>query len=219
MRATGFVGAQIVKFAEASPAFTSIITLTRRTPSFESTKIKALENADSFNWSETIKSNPTEAFISAFGTTRAKAGSAEQFKKIDYGINYDSAKAAKESGTKVFVLVSSIGANAKSSLLYLKTKGELEDDIIKLGFDHTVILRPGVLLGEREGAHGLGNDVAQKVGGWLRNTFFQRFLNSVEGSEVAKVAVDFAAKGIKGELTEKVQIVESAEIINLASKL
>ena len=42
-------------------------------------------------------------------------------------------KAAKENGSKVCVLVSSMGANASSPFLYMKTKGELEDDIIKLG--------------------------------------------------------------------------------------
>lgn len=220
--ATGFVGTQIVKFAESSSVFNSIVTVTRRTPNFNdlSKKIKSLEDKNTDNWPELIKSNEsTDAFISSFGTTRAKAGSAENFKKIDYGINYAAAKAAKENGTKVYVLVSSMGANSGSRFLYMKTKGQLEDDVIALGFDHTVILRPGILLGQREGSHGLGNDVSATIGSWAKNTFLQRRLNSIDASDVGKVAVDFAAKGVKGELKEKVLIVESAEMIKIAKGL
>ena len=50
-----------------------------------------------------------------------------------------------------------------------ENKGELEDDIIKLGFDHTVILRPGALLGERKESHGLGNSIAQTIGSGQRD--------------------------------------------------
>lgn len=220
--ATGLVGSQIVKYAESSPVFNSILTVTRRTPNFSDTsnKIKSLEDTNTESWPELIKSNDsTDAFISAFGTTRAKAGSAENFKKIDYGVNYSAAKAAKENGTKVYVLVSSMGADSGSRFLYMKTKGELEDDVIALGFDHTVILRPGVLLGQREGAHGFGNDVAATLGGWAKHTFLQRWLNSIDASDVGKVAVDFAAKGVKGELKEKVTIVDSSNLIKIAQGL
>ncbi|RCK64258.1 Protein FMP52, mitochondrial [Candida viswanathii] len=219
---TGLVGAQIVKYAESSPVISSILTITRRTPSFaeSSKKVTTLEDTNTDKWPEIIKSNkPTDAFISAFGTTRAKAGSAEKFKTIDYGVNFSNAKAAKENGTKVYVLVSSIGANANSNFLYMKTKGELEDDVIALGFDHTIILRPGILLGQREGAHGFGNDFAATIGGWAKHTFLQRWMHSIEASDVGKVAVDFAAKGIKGELKEKVTIVEGGDLIKLANDL
>ncbi|EMG49637.1 FMP52 Protein FMP52 [Candida maltosa Xu316] len=217
--ATGLVGSEIVKFADTSSTLTDVKILTRRPPTIESTEIKVIENADSLNWSETIKNNPTEVLISAFGTTRGQAGSAENFKKIDYGINYNAAKTAKENGTKIYVLVSALGASSKSHFLYMKTKGELEDDVIALGFDHTIILRPAILLGKRGASKGFGNDLAQTVGNWTKNTFLQRFLNSVEASDVAKVAVDLASKGVKGELKEKVQIIDSAEIIKLAANL
>ena len=57
------------------------------------------------------------------------------------------ARAAKESGAKVYVLISAQAASAMSSLALPKMKGELEDSIMALGFEHTVILRPGLILG------------------------------------------------------------------------
>ena len=47
------------------------------------------------------------------------------------------------------ILVSSGGASSASSLAYLKMKGQLEDAVRSLGFDNTVILRPGFLMGKR----------------------------------------------------------------------
>lgn len=51
---------------------------------------------------------------------------------------------------KVYVLISSGGANAKSMLAYPKMKGDLEDKVNELGFEHTVILRPGLIVGDRD---------------------------------------------------------------------
>lgn len=74
-------------------------------------------------------------FISALGTTRAAAGGFENQKKIDYDLNLALAQEAKAKGTKVYVLISSSGANAQSMLGYPKMKGELEDAVSGLGFE------------------------------------------------------------------------------------
>ena len=42
---------------------------------------------------------------------------------MDYTYQYDAAKAAKANGVKNYVLVSSVGANAKSKVFYTKMKG------------------------------------------------------------------------------------------------
>lgn len=60
------------------------------------------------------------------------------------------AKGVKEVGTKAYVLVSSAGANPKSISGYAKMKGELEDVVLALGFEKTVIQRPGLIVGLRE---------------------------------------------------------------------
>lgn len=83
------------------------------------------------------------------GSTIKKAGSKEAFFKVDHHLIIDIAKAAKANGIKVFSLISSIGANPKSSNFYLNTKGLTEEVLKSMDFDNLVILRPSMLLGLR----------------------------------------------------------------------
>jgi uncharacterized protein YbjT (DUF2867 family) len=48
------------------------------------------------------------------------------------------------------LLVSSMGANARSSIFYNRVKGELEDAVSKLPLRGVQIFRPSLLLGARE---------------------------------------------------------------------
>lgn len=59
------------------------------------------------------------------------------------------AKAAKDAGVETYVLISSGGASSTSMMAYPKMKGELEDAVKALEFKHTVILRPGLIVGDR----------------------------------------------------------------------
>lgn len=83
------------------------------------------------------------------GTTRAAAGSVEGQRKIDYELNLELAKAAKGAGVDTYVLISTSGASSTSMMAYPRIKGELEEAIKALNFKHTVILRPGLIVGER----------------------------------------------------------------------
>eukprot|EP01064_Diplonema_japonicum_P039349 TRINITY_DN983_c0_g1_i2.p1 TRINITY_DN983_c0_g1~~TRINITY_DN983_c0_g1_i2.p1 ORF type:complete len:263 (+),score=77.25 TRINITY_DN983_c0_g1_i2:40-828(+) len=97
--------------------------------------------------------------FSAFGTTRKDAGSAEEFKRIDYGYNVKAAELMKKGGVKHMQLVSSQGSNANSWLLYPKTKGEIENFLKGLSFEKLTIWRPGLLAGRPQGRsfEGLAN--------------------------------------------------------------
>jgi uncharacterized protein YbjT (DUF2867 family) len=93
--------------------------------------------------------------VSALGTTMKKAGSRETFRAVDFELPLKVATLARKAGVKQMALVSSVGADPASSTFYLKTKGELEDALHGLGFDHLHILRPSFLLGERAEERGL----------------------------------------------------------------
>jgi uncharacterized protein YbjT (DUF2867 family) len=45
------------------------------------------------------------------------------------------------------ILVSAAGSSSSSMFAYPKMKGELEDAVKGMGFEHCVILQPGMLLG------------------------------------------------------------------------
>jgi len=90
-----------------------------------------------------------ELFICT-GTTIKKAGSVANVEKIDRDMPAMVAEAAFKNGVKSIAVVSSIGADVNSKNYYLRIKGEMEDKILKLGFEKTVIVRPSILLGERK---------------------------------------------------------------------
>ena len=54
------------------------------------------------------------------------------------------------------MLVSSAGADPSSRIFYSRMKGELEDDVVALGFPRTRVLRPGLLDGNRQEHRGGG---------------------------------------------------------------
>ncbi|HYD90642.1 MAG TPA: NAD(P)H-binding protein [Anaerovoracaceae bacterium] len=60
------------------------------------------------------------------------------------------AKLCKQQGAKRIFIVTSVGANAKSSMAFTRIKGEIEADIINLHFNETNIFRPGMIMGRRE---------------------------------------------------------------------
>lgn len=88
--------------------------------------------------------------FSCLGSTRSKAGSKENFRHIDYDYNTHAAALAKAAGVRHFHLMSTTGADAKSSFHYLRTKGEIEENLrTQVQFPTLAVYRPGVLLTER----------------------------------------------------------------------
>ena len=69
------------------------------------------------------------------------------FYKVDHEYTLNIAKKAKQAGATKVSLVSAVGANIKSESFYLKTKGDLEEEIKKLHFETINIYQPGHLAG------------------------------------------------------------------------
>lgn len=84
------------------------------------------------------------------------------------------ARAAKEAGVKVYVLISSAGVSKTSIFSYSKMKGELEESVKDIGFPYTVIVKPGLLLGKRtesRPAEAILRGIAQALG-FINKTWF-----------------------------------------------
>ncbi|KAL8756097.1 MAG: hypothetical protein Q9184_004608, partial [Pyrenodesmia sp. 2 TL-2023] len=122
----------------------------RESPVSSNTKLSV--EADTARWPDTLqKLEPMpDVFMSALGTTRAQAGSFAAQRAIDYDVNLSLARTAKESGVKTYVLISSGGVSSASRIPYSKMKGELEDAVKALEIPHTVIVKPGLLVGNRQ---------------------------------------------------------------------
>ena len=73
----------------------------------------------------------------------------KNFFEVDFTYQIEIAKKAKNVGARSISLISAVGADPNSWNYYLKTKGMLEEEIIKLEFESTNIFRPGHLMGNK----------------------------------------------------------------------
>lgn len=117
---------------------------------------------------------PADAAFCALGTTRAAAGSDAAFRAVDLDAVLAFARAARAAGVRRFALVSALGADAASSNLYLRTKGETEAAIEALGFPTLVVARPSLLLGDRgtlgqppRPGEALAQRLSRPLAGWI----------------------------------------------------
>jgi len=213
---TGLVGSHLLSALLSLPSITSVHSLARRESASTDPKLHSLVTADSSEWASKLSSiaPPPSIFFSALGTTRGAAGGVEGQRKIDLELNLSLAEAAKKSGVKVYVLISTGGANANSFLAYPKMKGELEEGVKALGFDTTVILRPGLLIGDRTESRP-AEFVAQKIAGFtgllgqgVKDVWAQ------DADLVGKAAVLAGLKALEGG-QPKVWQVGQAEIVKL----
>ncbi|WP_372756637.1 NAD(P)H-binding protein [Mariniflexile sp.] len=84
------------------------------------------------------------------GTTAKKTPNESLYKQIDYGIPVAAAKLSKENNISTFLVISAMGANAKSAVFYNRIKGEMEQAVLQQNLKHTYILRPSLIGGERK---------------------------------------------------------------------
>ncbi|KAG9242718.1 hypothetical protein BJ878DRAFT_425300 [Calycina marina] len=214
---TGLVGSHILSTLLGLPSVSTVHALARRQPIATDTKLHPLVSADTSNWASNLSSvtPPPSILLSALGTTRAQAGGLAQQRLIDYDLNLDVAKAAKAAGVKVYVLISSGSANSKSMMPYLKMKGELEDSVNALGFDHTIILRPGLIVGGREDWRPT-EFVIRKVAGvmGMMGSVLKDFW-AQDAEVIANAAVSAGLKALEGGDVPKVWEVGQSEIIKL----
>lgn len=87
--------------------------------------------------------------ISALGTTIRTAGSQAAFRAVDHDAVLAFARAAKAAGVQHFIVVTAVGADAKSGVYYSRVKGEAERDLAALGFARLDIVQPGLIIGPR----------------------------------------------------------------------
>lgn len=198
--ATGLIGGHILNRLLENETYGRVVALTR----------SAIHNADVFpkldarivdfdnpnSWRDQVVADQT---ICALGTTIRKAGSRDAFRKVDFEYPLTIARAALNAGSKHFLMVSAMGADANSSVFYNRVKGELEAAILALGFPCVSIFRPSLLLGDRREFR-LGEAVGQVLGRWLRFATPRRY-RPIHARTVAMAMVRIAAEDPAGHRT------------------
>jgi len=147
--ATGLVGKQLVQQLLENQSFEIVRIFVRRDSGIQHPKLdqQIIDFKDETTWAKQLTG---DVLFSALGTTLKQAGSKEKEYEVDFTFNLNFATKAKENGIENYVLISSIGANAKSRIFYTRMKGELDEAVKKLNFKNLAILRPSSLTGERK---------------------------------------------------------------------
>jgi uncharacterized protein YbjT (DUF2867 family) len=151
--ATGLVGSRTLKLALSNDAFSEVIAPTRK-PLAPSDRLVNPVTSRLEELAPVLMSHSPDAVVCALGTTRAKAGSKEAFRYVDYELPIAFGKAAHTAGVETYAIVTAMGASANSMSFYYRTKGEVERDIQQIGFRSLTICRPSLIEGERNEARG-----------------------------------------------------------------
>jgi uncharacterized protein YbjT (DUF2867 family) len=211
--ATGLVGSECLKAIANRSDVANVLMLGRRS-SGETVARTTFAQVDFATLK--IEPSPVTALTAAFctlGTTIKTAGSPQAFRAVDHDAVVAFASWAKHHGCPTFVMVSSVGADATSGSFYLRVKGQTEQAVGALGFRTFIVLRPGVLLGQRLESRP-GEAVARAVMPVLGKLLMGGFAKyrGIEAKSVA--AAMLAAAGIE---TPGMQIWHNKEIIEHAS--
>ncbi|KAF2171315.1 hypothetical protein M409DRAFT_18429 [Zasmidium cellare ATCC 36951] len=211
--ATGLVGSHIFNTLKSRDGVSKIFAYSRKELA-AGAKVSPIVSKESAEWPKQYPSG-AQLFISALGTTRANAGGFENQKKIDYELNLELAKAAQAAGTKVYVLISTAGADSQSMMGYPKMKGELEDAVKALEFEHVVIVRPGLIVGTRSETR-TAEFVLRKIAGTagavsnkLKDFWAQ------DDEVIARAAVKAGLDCAEGKEKETVRILAQSDIVRL----
>ncbi|TRM58750.1 hypothetical protein BD626DRAFT_573261 [Schizophyllum amplum] len=193
--ATGQTGGYLLKELLASPHFSKVGEYGRRVTSADALsdgKDKLDQKAIDFeNLSPSgLKDGKWDIVL---GTTRKTAGTPENFEKIDREYVVNAAREARVEGhPQRLVYLFSGGANASSPFLYMRSKGLTENALVSLGYDDSIIFRPGMLIGTNRGEFRLDESIAATVNGFL-----SYFTNNIE-MKVATLGKAIARAGILG---------------------
>jgi len=143
--ATGATGRELVQLLLKDDDFSQVSIFVRTAPNIKHKKLKT--HVIDFKELEKNKDKiKGDILFSALGTTKKDAGGKDQQYEIDYTYQYEFAKIAAENGVANYSLVSSVGANSKSSFFYPKIKGALEEAVKKLNFKKIDIFQPPMLI-------------------------------------------------------------------------
>jgi uncharacterized protein YbjT (DUF2867 family) len=146
--ASGLIGQRALDALLEAPEVSRVLAVSRRPLGREhsrlANRIVKFESIEA-----QLKGISCDAALCCLGTTLRRAGSQAAFRAVDVDVVLAFARTAKAANARRFVVISSIGADPASRNFYLRTKGEMEEELEGVGFESLDILQPSLLLGWR----------------------------------------------------------------------
>jgi uncharacterized protein YbjT (DUF2867 family) len=202
--ANGLVGRAVVRRLVAQTWAGSVTALVRRQGALTAGQAmpgrlrERVVDFDRLDAPEARAALAANIVICALGTTIRQAGSQAAFRRVDVEYPAELARRAFAAGAHHFLLVSALGADVRSGVFYNRCKGEVEADILSIGFPSVTIVRPSLLLGKRSEFR-FGERIAQNLShaiGWMVPTVWRPVpAESVAAALVSAARVD--APGVR----------------------
>ena len=211
--ATGLIGSYLLQELLNDSYFDTVRILIRRPIDITHTKLE--KKIIDFNDSDSllVAISNSDVLFCAIGSTMKKVkGDKEAYRKIDFEIPVKLARFCKTTGCEKFILVSSAGANSKSSNFYQRLKGETDEAIKETGLKTIHIMRPSLLLGERKEFR-LGENIGKALMTSLSFLIPDKY-KAIQGKDVAKVMIALSKKNKEG-----IFVHENSEIRNFSTQL
>lgn len=205
--ATGLVGRELLKQLNQLESCEQIVAIVRQ----EDEQLKKLQKVEQLVMNDFLLINDQDVHgfshaFSCLGSTIKKAGSKANFYSIDFEINAHFADLFSETDTH-YILISAQGADAGSLFFYNQVKGELEQHLEQSSLATVSIVRPSLLLGERNESRTL-EDASQKIFRALSHLIPDTFkYKPVTAVQVAHTMVEIAQTQ-----TEKFKIYDNLQI-------
>lgn len=198
--ATGLTGTSLIEQLCENDDYVSVIVIARRELQYKHPKLEVkIRNFD------TLEEKDIEfahELYCCLGTTIKKAGSREAFEKVDFEYPLAIASLAKKRGIPHMLVITAMGANEQSSIYYNRVKGKLEQELMELGLQRLSIIRPSLLVGQREEfrfGEKLGETVLKLTKPLLIGPL--KRVRSIDVSQVAKAMIVIALHGKKQPVT------------------
>ena len=146
---TGLVGGNLLRLLVKDEKYKKIRVFVRSSTSKIDPKIEVVQT--DFTKLENIKSEikGDDCFF-CIGTTRKKTPNKQDYINTEYNLPLSIGKICSDNNVQNFTYISSLGANPKTSNLYLKNKGMAEEELRKLNFKKFIVIRPSFLIGKRK---------------------------------------------------------------------
>ncbi len=154
-----------------------------------------------------------DACFCCIGTTAKKTPDKELYRKIDFGIPVTAAKLCVKNKISTFAVISALGADAKSSIFYSRTKGEMEEAVLQENIPNTYLLQPSLIFGDRKEGR-IGEKIAiilTKLFGFLLVGKLEKY-KGIEAESIAKAMLYLANNKTDATRIPSDKIIEIAKI-------
>ena len=125
---------------------------------------------------------------------------------MDYTYPYEIAKIGLANGAKRFAIITAMGADSKSLFYYNRVKGDIEENLKKLGYETLLIFRPSLLVGHRSESR-FGEKLGERISKFLKPLIPVKY-RAIEAKKVAKAMAAITSSNVKGTLVYESDVMQ-----------